>query len=91
MQAVVRVFDSSVEVYATATAEDRNEKSPPRVISDAFFSLVLIDPLTGRPLKGVLRQVKVPEGTAAEEVARGAEKRREERLVDKRILQRVYA
>lgn len=86
---VVKTYNSSVEVWATATAEDRNAPvSTPRVISDAFFSLVAIDPVSGRPLKGVLKGVRVPEGTAAAEVAAGAGKRRDERLVDKRVLQR---
>lgn len=86
---VTKSYNSSVEVWATATAEDRNAPiSTPRVISDAFFSLVAIDPVSGRPLRGVLKGVRVREGTAAAEVASGAGRRREERLVDKRVLQR---
>ncbi|KAM0787563.1 hypothetical protein ACM66B_003633 [Microbotryomycetes sp. NB124-2] len=88
---VVKVWDSSVEVFAVATAEDRNSAQPvTRLVSESFFTLVAIDSQSGRPLKGVLRHVNVPEG-AAREVANGSEQRREERLQDKRILQRVYA
>lgn len=85
---VVKVWDSSVEVFAVALAEDRNSANPVvRLVSESFFTLVAIDPHSGRPMKGSLRQVNVPEG-AAREVRAGSEKRREERLQDKRILQR---
>ncbi|ORY92619.1 HotDog domain-containing protein [Leucosporidium creatinivorum] len=88
---VVRVWDSSVEVFALAMAEDRNSPNPTvRLVSESFFTLVAIDPVSGRPLKGALRHVQVPDGPARE-IADGAAKRREERLQDKRILQRVYA
>ncbi|KAK4051196.1 hypothetical protein OIV83_003018 [Microbotryomycetes sp. JL201] len=88
---VVKVWDSSVEVFAIATAEDRNSPTPTtRLVSESFFTLVAIDSQSGRPLKGVLRHVNVPDGPA-KEVALGSEQRREERLQDKRILQRVYA
>ncbi|CEQ40411.1 SPOSA6832_02049, partial [Sporobolomyces salmonicolor] len=63
--AVVRVWDSSIEVACT----------------------VAIDPESGHPLKGTLRQVRLPEGPA-QELAAGADKRRDDRLQDKRILQR---
>ncbi|GAA5860089.1 hypothetical protein JCM1840_001878 [Sporobolomyces johnsonii] len=89
--AVVRVWDSSIEVACTVTCEDRNSPNPTiRVVSDSFFTLVAIDPESGRPLKGKLRQVRLPEGPA-QELAAGADKRRDDRLQDKRILQRVYA
>lgn len=61
----------------------------PRWLAHSLFlrTQVAIDPSSGRPLKGSLRKVVVPEG-AAQEIAAGATKRREERLQDKRILQR---
>jgi hypothetical protein len=38
---VVKVWDSSVECYALAMAEDRNSASPKmRLVSESFFSLV---------------------------------------------------
>mgnify|MGYP001578272273 len=48
---------------------------------------VAVDPISGRPMRGGLRPVRIPDGPAAT-VAAGADKRREERLQDKRILQR---
>lgn len=48
---------------------------------------VAIDPSSGRPLKGVLRQVHLPPGPVSE-IAKLADKRREDRLQDKRVLQR---
>ncbi|SDA02248.1 BZ3501_MvSof-1269-A2-R1_C50g00260 [Microbotryum saponariae] len=88
---VIKVFDSSIEVYVVATAEDRNSPKPAiRLVSESFFTLVAVDPSSGRPLKGRLRRVIVPPGPA-EEVVKDAEKRRESRLMDKMILQRVYA
>lgn len=67
--------------------EDRNSTNPTiRPVSDSLFTLVAIDPTTGRPLKGSLRQIKVPEGPASE-IAAGSDKRREDRLLDKRVLQ----
>lgn len=58
---------------------------------DTLTTQVAIDPVSGRPLKGQLRQVQVPDGPARE-IADGAAKRREDRLQDKRILQRcVFA
>lgn len=69
-------------------AEDRNSPTPTvRLVSESFFTLVAVDPVSGRSLKGALRQVHVPDG-AAREIAEGADRRREERLQDKRILQR---
>ncbi|KAI5477137.1 acyl-CoA thioesteraes 11 [Pseudohyphozyma bogoriensis] len=88
---VVKVWDSSVECYAVAMAEDRNSAIPKiRLVSEAFFSLVAIDPNSGRPSKGGLRHVRIPEGPARR-VEEGADKRREERLMDKKILLKVYA
>lgn len=109
---VTKVWDSSVECYALAMAEDRNSREPKmRLVSESFFSLVrrrfpaqqasentdifrarqvAIDPVSGRPLKGRLRQVRVPDGPAMR-VAEGADKRREDRLQDKRILQRYVS
>ncbi|GAA5857507.1 hypothetical protein JCM8547_009308 [Rhodosporidiobolus lusitaniae] len=90
--AVLRVYDSSVEVACVVTCEDRNAKRPEvRLVSQSFFTMVAIDPQSGRPLKGFLRQVRIPEGTAAAELAEGADTRREDRLLDKQVLQRVYA
>ncbi|GAA5928357.1 acyl-CoA thioesterase [Sporobolomyces koalae] len=89
--AVVKVWDSSIEVAVTVTCEDRNSATPRiRPVSDSLFTLVAIDPLNGRPLRGSLRQVRVPEGPASE-IASGSDKRREDRLLDKRVLQQVYA
>ncbi|KAM0751972.1 Thioesterase/thiol ester dehydrase-isomerase [Meredithblackwellia eburnea MCA 4105] len=89
---VVKVWSSSVEVFTVAFAEDRNSPNPiPRLISQSFFTLVAVDPSSGRPLKGALREVKVPLEGPVREVVEGAERRREERLVDKRVLLRVYA
>ncbi|KAL8292711.1 hypothetical protein RQP46_001323 [Phenoliferia psychrophenolica] len=80
-----------VYIRACVIKEDRNSPSPKmRLVSEAFFSLVAVDPVSGRPMRGGLRPVRIPEG-AAQTVAAGADKRREERLQDKRILQRVYA
>ncbi|SCV67517.1 BQ2448_5128 [Microbotryum intermedium] len=85
---VIKVFDSSIEAYVVATAEDRNSPKPTiRLVSESFFTLVAVDPTSGRPLKGRLRKVVAPQGPA-EEVVKGAEKRRESRLMDKMILQR---
>ncbi|GAA5915639.1 acyl-CoA thioesterase [Sporobolomyces salmoneus] len=89
--AVVKVWDSSIEVAVTVTCEDRNSKNPQiRPVSDSLFTLVAIDPESGRPLQGSLRQVRLPEegseGPVAK-IAAGAEKRREDRLLDKRVLQ----
>ncbi|GAA5830251.1 hypothetical protein JCM5353_005364 [Sporobolomyces roseus] len=85
--AVVTVWDSSIEVAVTVTCEDRNSTNPTiRPVSDSLFTLVAIDPTIGRPLKGSLRQIKVPEGPASE-IAAGSDKRREDRLLDKRVLQ----
>lgn len=79
-----------MEVFAVAMAEDRNAPNPKvRLVSQSFFTLVAIDPHSGRPLKGALRRVNIPvEAVSAREVAAGADKRREDRLQDKRILQR---
>ncbi|GJN89204.1 hypothetical protein Rhopal_002182-T1 [Rhodotorula paludigena] len=88
---VIKVYDSSVEVACTVTCEDRNSETPKiRHVSDSFFTLVAIDPSSGRPLKGVLRQVHLPPGPVTD-IAKLADKRREDRLQDKRVLQRVYA
>ncbi|GAA5901472.1 hypothetical protein JCM6882_006288 [Rhodosporidiobolus microsporus] len=90
--AVLKVYDSSVEVACVVTCEDRNSPKPViRLVSQSFFTLVAIDPQSGRPLKGYLRQVRIPEGSAAEELAAGADKRREDRLLDKQVLQRMYS
>ncbi|GAA5992180.1 hypothetical protein JCM5350_002562 [Sporobolomyces pararoseus] len=100
--AVVKVWDSSIEVAVTVTCEDRNSKNPQiRPVSDSLFTLVAIDPETGRPLRGSLRQIRLPregeEGKEEEEegpvskIARGSDKRREDRLLDKRVLQQVYS
>ncbi|GAA5853370.1 hypothetical protein JCM3766R1_006922 [Sporobolomyces carnicolor] len=99
--AVVKVWDSSIEVAVTVTCEDRNSQDPRiRPVSDSLLTLVALDPGTGRPLKGSLRQVRLPtdEDDAAAEggdiaggpvakIAAGADKRREDRLLDKRVLQ----
>ncbi|GAA6027332.1 hypothetical protein JCM8097_002601 [Rhodosporidiobolus ruineniae] len=90
--AVLKVYESSIEVACVVFCEDRNAKKPVvRLVSQSFFTMVAIDPQTGRPLKGYLRQVRIPEGTPAAELAAGADKRREDRLLDKQVLQRVYA
>ncbi|KPV75421.1 uncharacterized protein RHOBADRAFT_53399 [Rhodotorula graminis WP1] len=89
--AVLKVYDSSVEVAAIVTCEDRNSAEPKvRQVSESFLTLVAIDPATGRPLKGVLRQVQLPDGPVSD-MAALAEQRRRDRLLDKRVLQRVYA
>lgn len=42
---VVKTWDSSVEVYSVAMAEDRNSPVPTtRFVSDSFFTLVRSDP-----------------------------------------------
>ncbi|BGP07875.1 hypothetical protein JCM10049v2_003719 [Rhodotorula toruloides] len=90
--AVIKVFDSSLEVAAVVTCEDRNSPSPKiREVSESFFTLVAMDPSSGRPLKGVLRHVELPPSGPVTELASLAQKRRDDRLLDKRILQRVYA
>lgn len=62
--------------------------SPPAAPRSAnLVAQVAIDKDSGRPLRGGLRHVRVPEGPASE-VAAGADARREARLQDKRILQR---
>ncbi|GAA5822696.1 hypothetical protein JCM3770_003372 [Rhodotorula araucariae] len=90
--AVLKVYDSSVEVAAVVTCEDRNSPEPKiRQVSESFFTLVAIDPATGRPLKGVLRHVHLPPGPV-KEMAAAADRRRQDRLLDKQVLQRrVYA
>ncbi|TNY19402.1 HotDog domain-containing protein [Rhodotorula diobovata] len=89
--AVLKVYDSSVEVAAIVTCEDRNSAQPKvRQVSESFLTLVAIDPASGRPLKGVLRQVQLPDGPVRD-MAASAEQRRRDRLLDKRVLQRVYA
>ncbi|GAA5878948.1 hypothetical protein JCM16303_007240 [Sporobolomyces ruberrimus] len=91
--AVVRVWDSSIEVAVTVTCEDRNATNPRiRPVSDSLFTLVAIDPASGRPLRGSLRQIRLPDGKGpAQEIAAGSDKRREDRLLDKRVLQQVYS
>ncbi|BGP15959.1 hypothetical protein JCM10213v2_003952 [Rhodosporidiobolus nylandii] len=79
--AVLKVYDSSVEVACVVTCEDRNSPSPK----------VAIDPQSGRPLKGFLRQVRLPVGSPAAQLAADADKRREDRLLDKQVLQKVYS
>ncbi|GAA5835583.1 hypothetical protein JCM11251_002969 [Rhodosporidiobolus azoricus] len=89
--AVLKVYDSSVEVACVVTCEDRNSPKPVvRLVSQSFFTLVAIDPLSGRPLKGYLCQVRIPAESAAMRLAAGADKRREDRLLDKQVLQRMY-
>jgi len=119
--AVLKVYDSSVEVAAIVTCEDRNSAQPKvRQVSESFLTLVrrsspavlacfrsrsrfsrpyahatlvaalaqvAIDPASGRPLKGVLRQVQLPDGPVRD-MAASAEQRRRDRLLDKRVLQR---
>ncbi|GAA5981812.1 hypothetical protein JCM10908_004617 [Rhodotorula pacifica] len=86
--AVLKVYDSSVEVAAVVTCEDRNSPNPViKHVSESFFTMVAVDPESGRPLKGALRQVKLPPGPITE-MAAAAERRREDRLLDKRVLQR---
>lgn len=48
---------------------------------------VAVDPQSGRPLKGALRPVHLPSGPISE-MAELAGKRKEDRLLDKRVLQR---
>lgn len=50
-----------------------------------------MDPSTGRPLKGVLRHVELPPSGPVTELASLAQKRRDDRLLDKRILQRCVS
>ncbi|GAA5956165.1 hypothetical protein JCM8115_001642 [Rhodotorula mucilaginosa] len=89
--AVLKVYDSSVEIAAVVTCEDRNSHTPgTKHVSESFFTMVAVDPDTGRPLKGALRQVRLPPGPITE-MAESAERRREDRLLEKRVLQRVYA
>ncbi|GAA6002444.1 hypothetical protein JCM10207_001123 [Rhodosporidiobolus poonsookiae] len=90
--AVLKVYDSSVEIACVVECEDRNSVKPAvRLVSQSFFTLVAIDPASGRPLKGFLRQVRIPDDTPAAEMAAGADRRREDRLLQKQVLQRVYA
>ncbi|KWU46296.1 Thioesterase/thiol ester dehydrase-isomerase [Rhodotorula sp. JG-1b] len=89
--AVLKVYDSSVEIAAVVTCEDRNSHTPgTKHVSESFFTMVAVDPDTGRPLKGALQQVRLPPGPITE-MAESAERRREDRLLEKRVLQRVYA
>ncbi|GAA5880656.1 hypothetical protein JCM3774_000566 [Rhodotorula dairenensis] len=86
--AVLKVYDSSVEVAAVVTCEDRNSPSPViKHVSESFFTMVAVNPETGRPLKRALRPVRLPPGPIAE-MAASAERRREDRLLEKRVLQR---
>ncbi|GAA6010677.1 hypothetical protein JCM11491_002890 [Sporobolomyces phaffii] len=98
--AVVKVWDSSIEVAVTVTCEDRNSTCPKiRPVSDSLFTLVAIDPATGRPLRGALRQVRLPEPPTSSPaascpvaaIAAGSDRRRADRLLDKRVLQQVYS
>lgn len=89
---VLKVWDSSIECYVVATAVDRTGQS--HFVSDAFFSLVALDRETNRPQRGKLKRVLVPEGEAkgermAREMVEKAGERREARLQDKRMLQKV--
>lgn len=59
----------------------------PFVLSSQRARQVAVDPDTGRPLKGALRQVRLPSGPITE-MAASAERRREDRLLEKRVLQR---
>ncbi|GAA6018933.1 hypothetical protein JCM8202_000609 [Rhodotorula sphaerocarpa] len=89
--AVLKVYQSSVEVASIVTCEDRNSPTPEiQHVSESFFTMVAVDPQSGRPLKGALRPVHLPSGPISE-MAELAEKRKEDRLLDKRVLQRVYA
>ncbi|GAA5983204.1 hypothetical protein JCM11641_006848 [Rhodosporidiobolus odoratus] len=90
--AVLKVYSSSIEVACVVTCEDRNSPKPSiRLVSQSFFTMVAIDPHLGRPLKDALRPVHFPEHSPAERLASGADKRRQDRLLDKQILQRVYS
>ncbi|GAA6059283.1 hypothetical protein JCM10212_006676 [Sporobolomyces blumeae] len=90
--AVVKVWDSSIELSVSVTCEDRNSPTPTiRSVSDSLITLVAIDPTSGRPLKGSLRPIRIPPGSPVAEMAADADKRREDRLLDKRVLQQVYS
>ncbi|POY71870.1 hypothetical protein BMF94_5231 [Rhodotorula taiwanensis] len=89
--AVLKVYDSSVEIAAVVTCEDRNSPEPiVKHVSESFFTMVAVDAESGRPLKGALRPVRLPSGPISD-MAASAEQRRDDRLLEKRVLQRVYA
>jgi hypothetical protein len=87
--------------------ENRTDSGDKKFVSEAFFTLAAIDPTTSIPVtinsdKESLKKVKLPGeidlGTrgkkdlvAARKIWEGAGKRREERLLEKQLLETVYA
>ncbi|KAH8920138.1 Thioesterase/thiol ester dehydrase-isomerase [Atractiella rhizophila] len=93
---VLKTWESSAEIYATAYAESRTAAHNRRFVNDAFFTLVALHPRTGEPMKGKLRRVRAPERgeEGAEElriVMDGAEERRQDRVRERELLEMIYA
>lgn len=92
---VIRTFSQSCEVYVLAEGESPNGTR--RVTNDALFTLAF--PLrttehNGEEAKAqqtILRPVVMPVGSALEQFAEVAEKRREARLELRKMLLRIYS
>ncbi|KAH9823243.1 HotDog domain-containing protein [Melampsora americana] len=84
---VVKVWETSVEVYCVAKAESREGKEI--FISDAFISLVAIDHENSQPIKQKLKRVE-SSNIWANKIAEKSELRRQDRLSEKSMLQKVY-
>ncbi|EGG12066.1 uncharacterized protein MELLADRAFT_89281 [Melampsora larici-populina 98AG31] len=83
---VVKVWETSVEVYCVAKAETREGKE--FFISDAFISLVAIDHETSQPVRRDLKRVE-SSNIWADKIRETSESRRQNRLSEKAILQKV--
>lgn len=84
---VVKVWETSVEVYCVAKAETREGKEI--FISDAFMSLVAIDHETSHPVRRELKRVE-SSNEWADKIRETSELRRQDRLSEKAMLQKVY-
>ncbi|KAG0146399.1 hypothetical protein CROQUDRAFT_657376 [Cronartium quercuum f. sp. fusiforme G11] len=84
---VVKVWNSSIELYCLAKAETRDGKEI--FISDAFISLVAIDHQTNEPIRKPLKQVE-SSNIWAKIMSEKSDSRRQGRLADKAMLQKVY-
>lgn len=91
---VTKTFSSSCEVYVLAEAESANGTR--RVTNDALFTLAFHHraKLPNGEIRSdhtVLREVVMPEGSALEQFAGVAQKRKESRLDLRKMLLRIYS
>lgn len=91
---VTQTFSSSCEVYVLAEAESVNGTR--RVTNDALFTLAFHHRATmpsGEPRTEhtVLREVVMPKGSALEQFAEVAQRRKESRLDLRKMLLRIYS